>query len=146
MPLGLHTNSDASLYEIMQAIATGLAVINPVACASIFFDADAKAVIGAKMTDSRQGRRVRRRTFRLIWHNAGERLEGPRTAAGIPWVDNTRAELRRLLARLCVEAEAEGEADPQSLFSPDEVGFCLRCLHHLSSVTLSSKIGEGRWS
>ena len=131
---------------MMQAIVTALAVINLEVCGLIFFDADAKADIGAKMTDSRQGRRVCRRTFRPIWHKAGERLEGLRTAAGIPWVDNAPAELRRLLARLCVEAEAEGEADLQSLFYPDEVGFCLRCLHHLSSVTLSSKIGEGRWS
>ena len=146
MPLDLHTNSDASLYEIMQAFVTALAVINLEVCGLIFFDADAKADMGAKMTDSRQGRRVYRRTFRPIWHKAGERLEGLRTAAGIPWVDNAPAELRRLLARLCVEAEAEGEADLRSLFSPDEVGFCLRCLHHLSSVTLSSKIGEGRWS
>jgi len=144
MPLDLHTNSDASLYEIMQAIVTVLAVINPVVCGSMFFDADAKAVIGAKMTDSRQVRRGRRRTFRLPWHSAEERLEPLSTAAGIPRVDNLRAELRRLLVRLCVEAQAEGEADLRSLFCvPDEVGFCL---HHLSSVTLSLKIGEGRWS
>jgi len=82
MPLDLHTNSDASLYEIMQAFVTALAVINLEVCGLIFFDADAKADMGAKMTDSRQGRRV----------------------------------------------------------------YCLRCLHHLSFVTLSSKIGERRWS
>ena len=36
MPLDLHTNSDGNFHQILQAIVTVLAVINPVVCGSLF--------------------------------------------------------------------------------------------------------------
>jgi transposase len=45
------------------------------------------------------------RTFRPTLGRAEEKLEGLRTAEGMPLLENTRAELRRHLARLCVVRE-----------------------------------------
>src|SRR5262245_42093667 len=42
MPLVLHGSSDVNLHQIVQAIVTVLAVINPVVCGSIFLTLTAK--------------------------------------------------------------------------------------------------------
>jgi transposase len=46
------------------------------------------------------------RTFRPTLRKAEEQLEGLRTAGGTPLPENTRAELRRYLARLRVARTA----------------------------------------
>ena len=53
------------------------------------------------------------RTFQPTLRKAEEKLEGLRTAEGTPLLENTRAELRRYLARLRVAREqirAAGES------------------------------------
>jgi len=42
MPVALHVSSDVSLHQLVQAIVTVLAVINPVVCGSIFLTLTAK--------------------------------------------------------------------------------------------------------
>ena len=48
MPLDLHTNSDGNLHQILQAIVTVLAVINPVVCGSIFLTLMPKQTLAQK--------------------------------------------------------------------------------------------------
>jgi cytochrome c biogenesis protein CcdA len=48
MPLDLHTNSDGNLHQILQAIVTVLAVINPVVCGSIFLTLTPKQTLAQR--------------------------------------------------------------------------------------------------
>ena len=76
------------------------------------------------------------RTFRPTLRKAEEQLEGLRTAEGAPLLENTRAELRRYLARLrvvreqdpCDRAEPPRQArnDPRERPARDGTSHCAR--------------------
>ena len=76
------------------------------------------------------------RTFRPTLRKAEEKLEGLRTAEGAPLLENTRAELRRHLARLsvvreqdpCDRAQPSGQArnDPRERPARDGPSHCAR--------------------